>query len=105
MYLPGAPVSAGDLVLLLQGRTGLLRPQKPYGALEVVGNLRESGLDVGELLNDRDPDPHIFASRGGSKVSFTADASGVTGAGTNVSGTLDISPTKENLGVHLKSGH
>lgn len=92
---PGFPASPGDLIVFPMGRVGLLRRERPYGSFNVVGTLEDLGIRT-TVREDADPDPYIFATRGGSDISFNNDTGAAMGAGGAVSGTLDIKLTKEN---------
>jgi hypothetical protein len=86
VFLPGTPVSVGDVITFGKG---FVKP-RPIGSFDPISKLSSLGVTFQEQ-DDADPDPYLYASKGSVGVSFTADAN----AATVGKGKLEINFNKE----------
>ncbi len=86
VFLPGTPVSVGDIITFGKG---FVKP-RPIGSFDPISKLSSLGVSYQEE-DDENPDTYLYASKGSVGVSFIADAN----AATVGNGRLEISFNKE----------
>jgi hypothetical protein len=86
VYLPGTPVSPGDIL-----RFGDYEARgKPIGSFVHYTSLSKYDIRF-DIQEDNDPDPYLYSSKNSVGVKFTADAN----ATTNIGGKLDVTFSRE----------